>query len=109
MKFLTSKNKLSKYGVYAVHKGTLLGHLLVYIDYNKTTDMHSFVSIQNLQNIEVPSKDVEEGIKANLLRDTNIKLPRNMRDICLKQYMFNIENPKSNDHININEDSDAGL
>lgn len=110
MKFLNIINrKIKPFDVYAVHKGTFLGHLLIFIQYDPIKDMYGFISMQNLQNVEVPSKDLKEGIDNKLLRKTDIKLQSNIRTVCNKQFTFNIENKGNNSKIDMNEDLDIGL
>lgn len=110
MKFFNfTKIKFNQGDVYAVHKGTYLGYLLVYIEHNKQADLYCFLSIKNLQNIFIPSKDVKEGIESNLLRKTEIKLPKNLRTLCLKQYKFNIDHLKEELTIKEDENLDIGL
>lgn len=109
MKFFNSKKKLNQGGIYAVHKGTYLGFLLFLVEYIKETDSYGFISINNLKNLIIPSKDVEEGIKNNLLRKTTINLPQNFRKICVEQYRFNIDNPNITDIIKKDENIDLGL
>lgn len=113
MKFFHTTNrtdvKIKPFDVYAVHKGTLLGHLLVYIQYDSINDMYGFISMQNLENVEVPSKDLKEGIETKLLRKTDIRLQTNIKKICNKQFTFNIENKGEDIKMNMNEDLDVGL
>lgn len=95
MKFFNFTKQSFKQGlVYAVHKGTYLGHLLLYVEYNTTAKQYCFISIKNMSNIYVPEKDAIEGLEKDLLRVTDIKLPKDYRTLCLKQYKFNIDQPK---------------
>lgn len=103
------KNKLKKGDIYAVHKGTYLGHLLVFIEHNTETDTYNFLSTNNLQNFYIPSKDVEEGIESNLLRKTNAVLSGKVLNICIKQYKFNIDHPKNTNILKEDENTDTGL
>lgn len=107
--FRTTSRKIKPFDVYAVHKGTLLGHLLVFIQYDAVNDVYGFISMQNLQNVEVPSKDLKEGIESNLLRKTDINLQSGIKKICNKQYTFNIENKGKDIKMDVNEDLDVGL
>jgi len=110
MKFFNfTKINIKPGEIYAVHKGVYLGHLLFYIEHNKHDDLYCFLSIKGLKNICIPSKDVKEGIKGNLLRKTTIKLPTDFRTLCLKQYKFNIDNPKNDSIIKEDENFDIGL
>lgn len=104
MKFLNfTKQKFKTGEIYAVHKGIYLGHLLVYINFCKTNNHHCFLSIKGLKNINVPEKDIEEGLKTNLLRKTNIELPKEFRTLCIKQYNYNIENSAKQVNIEVDE------
>ena len=106
MKFFnTTKINFSKDKIYAVHKGTYLGHLLLYVEYDSLSEQHCFISIKNLSNINVPVKDAIEGLTTGLLRETNIKLPGKFRTLCLKQYNYNIENTTK--QFNIKEDEES--
>lgn len=107
--FRTTNHKPKPFDVYAVHKGTLLGHILVFIQYDPVKDVYGFISIQNLQNVDVPSKDFKEGIENKLLRKTDINLQSGIRKICNKQYTFNIENISKDGKIDTNEEFDIGL
>lgn len=110
MKFLNFiKTKFTPGDVYAVHKGTYLGYLLVYVEYNKQADLYCFLSIKDLNNIFIPSKDIKQGIESSLLRKTDLKLPKKLRTLCFKQYKFNIDNPKSQPTIEEDENFDTGL
>lgn len=110
MKFFNiTKRGFNKGKIYAVHKGTYLGHLLLYIEHNKLTDQHCFLSIKNMSNINVPVKDALEGLNAGLLRITDIDLPKDYRTLCLNQYKFNIDNPNKKPIIEKDENIDSGL
>lgn len=110
MKFFNiTKSGFKKDKIYAVHKGTYLGHLLLYVEYNNLTEQHCFLSIKNMSNINVPVKDALEGLNTGLLRETDIKLPKDYRILCLKQYNFNIDNPKKPSILKEDENIDSGL
>ena len=110
MKFFHTTNlKVKPFDVYAIHKGVFLGHLIVFIQYNPVKDTYGFISMQNLENIDVPSKDLKDGIDSNLLRKTDINLQAPVKKICNKTYTFNIDKPNKHTKIDMNEDIDLGL
>jgi hypothetical protein len=110
MKFFNTTKKYFKEGkVYAVHKGVYLGHLLFYVEYNNTTEQYCFISLKDMKNMCVPAKDALEGLTKDLLRITDIDLPKEYRTLCLKQYNFNIDNLKKRNIIEDDEDPDTRL
>lgn len=110
MKFLNfTKTKPKRGAVYAVHKGTYLGSILIFVNYDKLNDIYQFISIKNLENVDVPGKDFVEGIKNDLLRPVKEKIPKEILVTCYKQHKYNIDHPKKANILNEDEDFNSGL
>lgn len=110
MNFLNfTKRKPKKGDVYAVHKGTYLGCILILVEYDSLEDVYRFISIKDLQNIDVPGKDFTEGVKNNLLRPVKEKIPNEVLRICYNQHKYNIDHHKKDFTLKEDEDFNSGL
>jgi hypothetical protein len=72
--------------IYAVVTGTYAGQLFVFIETDK--EDHCFLSLPQMVNRKVPISKFELGLK-NKIVETVERLPKQIHNICTKQYRKN--------------------
>jgi hypothetical protein len=85
IKKLLSKHPKTGF-IYAVVTGTYAGQLFVFIE--TTKEDHCFLSIPQMVNRKVPINKFELGLK-NKIVETVERLPKQIYNICTKQYRKN--------------------
>lgn len=75
--------------IYAVTSGKYLGELLVYIE--RVDNTVSFLTLPDMKNRNIPASNFEFGVKESIV-DVVEKLPKNVYNVCKKQYKKNLEN-----------------
>ena len=72
--------------LYAVTGGTYLGELLVYIE--STESSYGFLSLPEMKIRDIPQDKFNFGLE-NKIIDIVKKLPKNVFNVCKKQYIKN--------------------
>lgn len=70
--------------LYAITTGKYMGDFLIFTTLKPTNGIYTAIALPNLEEIAIPSKDVEEGFKLKIL-DPVKKLRRSVYNETLKQ------------------------
>ena len=78
--------KCKKQSLYAVHHGDFAGQLIAFIE--KREHSYNFLAMPDMKNIEVPEKDLNEGIEKDIVQFVEI-LPDDIFEVVREQYKKN--------------------
>ena len=85
-----NKNLFKNKNLFAIHHGDYASQLFAFI--KKEEQTYNFLSMPDMKNISVPSKDIDEGLKNDIIKFCN-KCPDEVFEVIQAQY-------KKNENIN---------